>query len=403
MKIAMKKILTVLVLCIAALCLLVSCGEKKQDEKLNLTFIVDGESFVTASYVDGQTVKEPAEIPTKEGYVFNGWYYDNGTWQQPFNVSDLNSTFYVGNYTLYARFESVVFSLNEDGMSYTVTGPARADLSGELSIPSRYLGRSVTAIAAEAFRNMDGITSLKIADSVKTIGAYAFAECDSITEFALSAGVTSVGRAAFSACANLETAYLGANITEYSASVFEGCAKLKTVMTSGRVQTIGGSAFRGCVSLESVVIPSGVKRIELLAFEGCTSLSEVSIPSAVQTIGDKAFYGCSKLSSITFALNASLTSFGSEVLRGTSITSFTLPASVGLIGNNAFSCDGLQYITFGGKVQSLGAAVFADIAANAVITYRGTCESFEDILVLSGSWSEGRTVPVICTDGKILP
>ena len=401
--ITMKKIFAVLFLCLSALFILTACGGEEQPQKLSLYFTVDGQTFVLEEYVEGQTVKEPKQIPEKDGYVFNGWYYDEGTWSQPFNVTDLNRTFYSGSYTLYARFETVQFALNADGMGYTVTGPVKADFSGELSIPSRYLGRPVTAIADNAFKNMDGITSLKIADSVSHIGQYAFAECDGLTEVTLSAGVTTMDRAVFASCSNLEKAYLGAGISEIAASTFEGCRKLTTVTPSSGISRIAGSAFRGCVSLETITIPNGVRRIEVSAFEGCEKLTSLVLPVALEFLGDKALYGCSSLTSVRFAQNSKLKSFGSEVLLGTQVAELVLPESVSNIADRAFACETLSEITFGANLQFIGEAVFANIAPGAQIHYRGSVASFENIVLLSSDWSEGRESAILCTDAEIHP
>ena len=75
-----KRSLTIIV--IALLCALVTafalvgCG--KVDFKLN--FVVDGEVYDTISTNGEEAIKLPAN-PEKEGYVFDGWYWDNEVWK----------------------------------------------------------------------------------------------------------------------------------------------------------------------------------------------------------------------------------------------------------------------------------------------------------------------------------
>ena len=43
----------------------------------NLTYIVDGEVYWIDDYEEGEKISFPIE-PTKEGYLFDGWYKDKG-------------------------------------------------------------------------------------------------------------------------------------------------------------------------------------------------------------------------------------------------------------------------------------------------------------------------------------
>ena len=44
----------------------------------NVNFMVDGEVYNTVSTEGKETITIP-ENPTKEGYTFDGWYWDNET------------------------------------------------------------------------------------------------------------------------------------------------------------------------------------------------------------------------------------------------------------------------------------------------------------------------------------
>lgn len=72
----MKKIATTL-LVFLLLPLLLLCGCESNSEG-DILFMVDGEVY--ASYLEDGYPTDPV----KEGYVFAGWYYDEGTWTQPF-------------------------------------------------------------------------------------------------------------------------------------------------------------------------------------------------------------------------------------------------------------------------------------------------------------------------------
>ena len=88
-----------LVLAISA-SLFVGCG--KVDSKLN--FIVDGEVRATISTKGEESIKLPAN-PEKEGYVFDGWYWDNEVWKKPFTANSLLDTPLSSDMSVYAKFE----------------------------------------------------------------------------------------------------------------------------------------------------------------------------------------------------------------------------------------------------------------------------------------------------------
>ncbi|MBQ0101218.1 MAG: leucine-rich repeat protein [Firmicutes bacterium] len=71
------------------------------------------------------------------------------------------------------------------GKSYTVIGIGTCT-DAELIVPSRYMGKPVTAIAPGAFRGCDFLTSVYVPDSVTSIGNEAFADCPSIVSLDLS-------------------------------------------------------------------------------------------------------------------------------------------------------------------------------------------------------------------------
>lgn len=86
-----KRSLTIIV--IALLCALVTafalvgCG--KVDFKLD--FIADGEVYDAISTNGKEAIKLP-DNPKKDGYIFDGWYWDNEIWKKPFTANSLLDT-----------------------------------------------------------------------------------------------------------------------------------------------------------------------------------------------------------------------------------------------------------------------------------------------------------------------
>ena len=98
----MKRILIVIALLLVVLALFVACGSSVQ---FKLNFIVDGEVYATIDTSGNESIKLP-ENPTKEGEVFDGWYWDKDTWQKPFTANSLLDAPLSSDMNIYAKWES---------------------------------------------------------------------------------------------------------------------------------------------------------------------------------------------------------------------------------------------------------------------------------------------------------
>ena len=84
-----------------SLCLIfTACGSST---KFELNFIVDEEVYSTLTTAGNETIKLP-EDPTKEGFIFDGWYWDVDVWKNPFTASSLLNTPLSSNMKVYAKW-----------------------------------------------------------------------------------------------------------------------------------------------------------------------------------------------------------------------------------------------------------------------------------------------------------
>ena len=97
---------------------LVSCGGV--DFKVN--FVVGDDIYDSVATNGNETIKLPAN-PTKEGYEFEGWYWDNGEWKNPFTVNSLLNTPLAADMTVYAKFKHNEHSFDKE----TVVSPTCTD------------------------------------------------------------------------------------------------------------------------------------------------------------------------------------------------------------------------------------------------------------------------------------
>lgn len=68
-----------------------------------LYFKVDGEVYDTIK-TDGKSSVKVPENPVKEGYTFEGWYWNDRVWTKPFTANSLLEAPISSNMTVYARF-----------------------------------------------------------------------------------------------------------------------------------------------------------------------------------------------------------------------------------------------------------------------------------------------------------
>lgn len=113
--------------------------------------------------------------------------------------------------------------------SATITGYTGE--GGNITIPSTYQSKPVTAIGNNVFKNNTDITGVTFPGSLEHIGDYAFERCTNLTEVNFSEGL----------------------------------------------KVIGYTAFYGCTGLTEVVIPNTVEVIDSWAFQGCTNLTTITI------------------------------------------------------------------------------------------------------------------------------
>ena len=70
----------------------------------SVNLIVDGSVYAKISTKGNEIVNLPAN-PKKEGYVFDGWYWDNEVWKKPFTANSLLDTPLSSDMSVYAKFE----------------------------------------------------------------------------------------------------------------------------------------------------------------------------------------------------------------------------------------------------------------------------------------------------------
>lgn len=104
--------------------------------------------------------------------------------------------------------------------------------AADVTIPSRYKGKPVTAINNAVFPN-SAVTSVTIPDSVTSIPDAAFVNCSQLTNISIPNSVTYIGYSAFSSCTSLKSITLPSSLSTIGNSAFADCPSLMTVTYPG--------------------------------------------------------------------------------------------------------------------------------------------------------------------------
>ncbi len=187
------------------------------------------------------------------------------------------------------------------------------------------------------------------------------ASAGSVTSLSIEEGVTRIGENAF--------------------AYFKG---IESVTIPASVQSLGYRAFVGCTALKTVTFAQGseLTTIDYYAFQNCKALTEITLPAGVGSFWtDWVFYDCSALTDIHVAEGNTTykdidgvlyTADGTSLMfypEGKTATSFTTPAGVTTIGQEAFSDNGnIKSVTLSKGVTTISDRAFLFCGALAEVT-----------------------------------
>ena len=260
--------------------------------------------------------------------------------------------------------------------TYTVVGLGDYE-EGILTIPSKYKGKSVTAIGESAFANEVEIGHLYIPDSVTTIGKDAFYGCPNLTKVSLGNGVTEISEKAFGYCSMMDFLELSNSLVTIGDSAFIGCERLKEFDLPESLEVISNSSFEECKKIVHLNFGANLEVIGERAFYNCVALDEVVIPDGAPTdIMKEAFFGCESIRYVS--LGNSVTGVGDSAFEGNgALRELVVGDSIVEIGLRAFaSCRKLYQVTLGSSLRSIRGSAFEkcwlirEIVNSSVITIR---------------------------------
>ena len=105
----MKKISGLFLSLIISLLFITACNSTIE---FSINFEVDGVVYETVSTVGNTTISMPAD-PEKDGYIFDGWYWDKNTWNRPFTANSLLDEKLTENMTVYAKWKEKITPIDD--------------------------------------------------------------------------------------------------------------------------------------------------------------------------------------------------------------------------------------------------------------------------------------------------
>jgi hypothetical protein len=254
------------------------------------------------------------------------------------------------------EIDGIFYTFNSSSKTAEVThGKYNQKYTGDLVIPSTVIRGTteynVTGIAAKAFADSPGLTSVTIPASVTSIGGNLFNGCTGLVSIVIEDG-NPIYDSRESCNAIIETA---------SNKLLLGCKG--TTIPLG-VTTIGQNAFMKCSGLSSIIIPDGVRTIESGAFNACTGLAFVSLGAGLENIGIDVFGDCNlktvEINNSTIVsknYSSEETNVGS-IFAYASVEEIILGEDVTSIGDYAFKGCGMLSIKMSDNVTSIGNYAF---------------------------------------------
>ena len=362
----------------------------------------------------GEKASKPAD-PTRPGYIFNGWTYQDQPWvfygyvitegitldanwtaidytatfkNSDGAVLDTQSPVHYGDVLTYGGAVPVKPN-QEEHYVYTFDGwDKELVVTGDMTFTAQYTEEYVpyTARFYDEDDNLLYETYLEEGATPTYVGDLPTKADDAVNQLEFqfngwdlisSDNDTYIYKPHFESCTkgllfdgNSVDQYIGSSskviipsrwngneIKTLSNKCFESSAVQEVTIPSG-VTSIGDAAFANCTSLSSITIPDGVTSIGSEAFRYCPLLISIAIPDSVTRIGSSAFRACRSLSSIT--IPDGVTSIGGYVFyECTSLSSITIPDGVTSIGAYFFSgCTSLSSITIPDSVTWIGMNAF---------------------------------------------
>lgn len=398
-------LLTVFV--IAMVCCVAAVTIACQPTDFTINFVVDGSNYTTLS-TSGQEVIRMPQNPAKDGYTFDGWYWDEGTWQRPFTENSYSEI--KDNVNVFAKFSIITSTVTFDSNGGSSVEPIQnVTYNSLIEKPSRPMLTDKVFMgwySDDKFNNEWHFDTDKVTQDV-TLYAKWSTPTNLLYELNTDGQSYSVvGMNDNTTEVIIPHVYDNKPVTAIWGNGAGGAfffKEMTNVYIPDSIASIGSTAFAQCFYLLSVNIPDSVTEIGDGAFCACWSLEEITVGKAnskyhsvdnciIETETKTLIAGCKtsiipddgSVTKIDFAFAYSnistinipdnVTEIGNGAFFASGLTCVTLPSSITTIADNAFDgCNYLVEVCNKSQLQVVkGADTFGKVAKNAKNVYTPT-------------------------------
>ena len=243
-------------------------------------------------------------------------------------------------------------SANDFEWTYTVENEKAVDvyissgiITSSITVPDTLGGYPVARLGTGKSNFINNANSTKLYNiylpsSLEEINDYAFSSMSYVRTIGLATDSTRLP-----------------NVTKIGKSAFCYNYSLSTIILPETLTSIGDQAFYYDSALSTIILPETLTSIGDQAFYYCRNLSSVTIPSSITEFGKYIFLGCTSLRTVNFS--EGLTKIGIGMFCSTGVTTITLPSTITVIEESAFSsCSSLTKITPLDNVTTIGNSAF---------------------------------------------
>lgn len=144
-------------------------------------------------------------------------------------------------------------------------------------------------------------------------------------------------------------------------------SQIISVVIPQSIEEIRSECFANCQMLEKVTLPSNLSFIRDNTFSGCINLKEILLPEKLIRIGNQAFYNCSLMD---LTIPPSIEIIGDYAFSGNSFTSFEWPKNLNVLQEGVLKdCKDLKNIKLSENLEEIGKYAFSG------------CESLSEIIL----------------------
>lgn len=282
----------------------------------------NGDEIISKNFEESSTFSMPTN-PTREGFVFDGWFWDDTSFQDPFTIESILDQPLQDSLTVYAKWRVIQEEPSEPEEPNESEKPSESEEDNNIMINLSLMnqqGEIITIIEkpyGTEIINLDEYSTknnlefdwvrtmnsppikfpLVLSENITLTGIGYSADLEYMpyrNGYEVSKGLNNDDNVIIP---NYHNGKPVLKITDYG---FQSSLIYKVNIPSN-VETIGVRAFESSFLLEKIEFAetSNLKQIQLDAFAWNESLKEVKLPNGIERLEQGVFYNSNRMESIT--------------------------------------------------------------------------------------------------------